>query len=88
MAGGGMDPPQPPLDLLLRALITLSLTTTPTSQFGFSMMRDKFGHSCFEIAARTALAQFGHFTLNTRVRFQKGGGRPLNPPWVRRCLHS
>ena len=31
-------------------------------------------HSCFEISARTALAQFGHFTLKTRVRFQRGGG--------------
>ena len=26
------------------------------------------------MTARTALAQFGHFTLKTGVRFQKGGG--------------
>ena len=78
MAGGGdafpsLDPPLP-------ALITLSLTTTPTSRLGFSMMRGKFCHSCFEITARTALAQVGHFTFNTRVWFQKGKGRPSNPP--------
>ena len=36
------------------------------------MMQGKFCHSCFEITARTALAQFGHFTLKTRVWFQKG----------------
>ena len=52
-AGGGMHPP---LDPLLPTLITMSLTTTPTSRFGFSMMRDKFCQSCFEITARTALA--------------------------------
>ena len=62
-----LDPPLP-------KRITMSLTTTPTSQFCFSMMWGKFCHSCFEITASTALAQFGHFTLKTRVRFQKGGG--------------
>ena len=36
-------------------------------------------HSCFEITARTVLAQFGHFALRTRIRFQKGG-RPPNSP--------
>ena len=63
-------------DLLLPALITVCLTTTPT---GFSMM-GQFCHSCFEITERTALAQFGHFTLKTRVWFQIGGCRPPNPP--------
>ena len=89
MAGGGMHPPHPSLDPPLPALITLSLTTTPTSRFGFSMMRGKFCHSCFEITARrpTALAQFGHFTLKTRVRFQKGGRGSTPKPftWVRHC---
>ena len=67
-----LDPPMP-------ALITMSLTTTPASRFGFSMMRDKFCHSCFKITARTALAQFKHFTLKTGVRFRKGGFDPPNP---------
>ena len=62
------------LDSPLPALIAMSLTATPTSRFGFSIMRDKFYYSCFEITSRTALAQFRHFTLKTRVRFQKGGG--------------
>ena len=44
------------------------------------MMWGKFCHSCFEITGRTALAQFGHFTLKTRVRFQKGGFRSPKPP--------
>ena len=74
-------------DLPLPERITMSPTTTPTSRFGFSMMRGKFCHSYFEITARTALAQFGHFTLKTRVRFQKGRGvDPLNFPWVRHGL--
>ena len=60
----------------LPALITMPLTTTPTSRFRFSMIRGKW---CFEITARSAFAQFGHFTLKTRIRFQKGGkGRPSN----------
>ena len=42
---------------------------TPTSRFCFSMMRGQFCHSCIEITARTALAQFGHFILKTRVQF-------------------
>ena len=71
------------LDLPMPARITMSLTTMPTSRFGFSMMWGKFCHSCFEITPRTALE---HFTLKTSVRFQKGGGRPPNPPWVRHCL--
>ena len=32
--------------------------------------------SYFEITARTAFAQFGHFTLKIRVLFQKRRGRP------------
>ena len=56
---------------------------TPASRFGFSMMWNKFCHSCFEITLRTALAQFEHFTLKARVRFQKGGRPPKLPPWVR-----
>ena len=35
------------------APITMSLTTTPTSRFGFSRMWGKFCHSCFEITGRT-----------------------------------
>ena len=66
MAGGG---DASPLDRPMPALITMPLTTTPTSRFGFSMMRGKFCQSCFEVRARTALAQFEHFTLKTRVRF-------------------
>ena len=76
MAGGGMHPPHFPLDPPLPALIATSLATTPTSRFGFSMMWDKFCCSCFEITARTALSQFGHFILKTKVRFQKGGFDP------------
>ena len=69
-----LDPPLP-------ARITMSLTTTLTSRFGFCVMCGKFCHSCFEITARTALTQFGHFTLKTKVRFEKGGGStPQTPP--------
>ena len=80
-AGGEMHSPHPlPLNPPLPAPKAMSITTTPTSRFGISMMWGKFCHSCFEITARTALAQFGHFTLKTRVRFQKGGGGdPPNP---------
>ena len=66
-----------PLDSPLPARITMSLTTTPSSRVSFSMTRGKLCHSCFEITARAALAQFGHFTLKTRVRFQKEGIRPF-----------
>ena len=69
-----------PLDPPMLALITMSLSTTPTSRFGFSMLRGKFCQSCFQVTARTALAQFGHFTLKTRVQFQKGGFRLPKPP--------
>ena len=67
-----MDPPQP-------AGITMSLTTTPTSRFGFSMIRAKFCHSCVEITARTALTQFGHFTLKQKFGLKRGGFRPCPP---------
>ena len=80
-----MHPPHPSLDLLLPALITMSLTTTPTSRFSFSMMWGKFCHSCFEITARTAFAQFGYFTLKTRIPFQKAGFNRQIPLWVRHC---
>ena len=54
-------------------------------------MWGKFCQSSFEITARTVLAQFGHFTLQTRVRFQKGGGgRPPTPPLgapLVECVH-
>ena len=83
--GGGMHPHVTPGSALL-ALTTMSLTTTPTSRFGFSMMRGKFCHRCFETTAPTALARFGHFTLKTRVRFQKGGSDPQTPSWLRHCL--
>ena len=36
------------------------------------MMRGNFCHSCFEVTARIALAQLGHFTLKTRVRSGAG----------------
>ena len=82
MAGGEDASPTSLLDLPLPTRITMSLTTTPTSRFGSGMMRDKFCHSCFEITAHTVLAQFGHFTLKTNVRFQKGGRgvQRSNPP--------
>ena len=85
MAGGGMHPLHPLLDPPLPALVTMSLTgtTTATSRFGFSIMWGKFCHSCVEITARTAHAQFGHFTLKTRVRFQKGVLTPNRPLLVR-----
>ena len=73
MAGGGMHPtldPPPP------ALITMSLTTTPTSRFGFSKMGGKVCQSCLEIRGRTALAQLGHFTLKTSV-----------PCWYHQIIH-
>ena len=77
MAGGEDAFPTSLLDLPLPARKTMSLNTTPTSRFGFSMMRGKFCHSCFEITPRTALVitprtALGHFTLKTSVRFQKG----------------
>ena len=73
-----------PLDPPLLALITMFLTTTPTNRFGFTMLRGKFCHSCFAITALTAFAQFGHFTLKTRVRFQTGDvSTPEPPSWVR-----
>ena len=71
--------PHIPLDSSLLVLITMSLTTMPTSRFFFSMMWGKFCHSCFEITARTALAQFVHFTLKTMVRFQRWGFDPPPP---------
>ena len=73
MAGGGDTSP---LDSPLPTPITVSLTTPPTSRFGFIMMCGKLCHSCFEITARTTLAQFGHFALKTRVRLRKGGSTP------------
>ena len=60
------------LDAPLPALIAMFLSTPPSSRFGFSMMRGKFCHGYCETAC-AALAQFGHFTLKTRVWFQKGG---------------
>ena len=87
IAGGKDASPTFPLDPPLPARITMSLTTTPTSRFRFSMICGKFCHSCVEITARTALAQFGHFTLKTKVRLEKGGFRPPNPPWVRHCFY-
>ena len=71
--------PHPFLDPPLPVPITMSFTTTPTKRFGFSMMWGKFCQSCFEITARTTLAHFGHFTLKTRVWFQKGGFDQPNP---------
>ena len=72
------------LDPPLLAQITMTFTTTPTTRFGFSVRWGKFCQNCFEITARTALAQFGHFTVKTRVWFQKGGGSstPQTPFWV------
>ena len=78
-AGGEDASPTSLLDPPLPAR-TMFLTTTPTSRFGFSMMCGKFCQSCVKITARSALAQFGHFTLKTKVRFEKGGFRPPKPP--------
>ena len=80
MAGEEDASPTSLLDPPLPAWITMSLTTTPTSRFGFSMTWGKFCHNCFEITARTALAQFGHFTLKTKVWFEKGRVSTPQPP--------
>ena len=74
---GGASSKNPPMP----ALITMFPTATPSRRFGFStgMAWDKFCQSCFELITRTALVQFGHFTLKTRARFQKGGFRPPKP---------
>ena len=79
MAGGEDAFPLSLLNPPLPARLTMSLTATPTSRFGFSMICGKFCHSCVEITARTALAQFGQFTLKTKVRFKKGGGGGFDP---------
>ena len=73
--------PTSPLDPPLPAPITMSLTTTPTSQFGFSMMWGKFCHSCFETTARTALAVW---TLHFK---HKVSTTQIPPPWVRHWLN-
>ena len=39
-----------------------------------------FYHDMRQILSRTALAQFGHFTLKTKARFEKGGGGRIDPP--------
>ena len=71
MAYTGRDAfPTSPPDQPLPAPITMFLTTTPNSRFGFITMWGKFCQSCFEITARTALAQFGHFILKARVWLQ------------------
>ena len=67
------------LDPPMLTLISMSLTSTPTSRFCFSMMQGKFCQSCFEVTAGTTLVQFGHFTLKTRVRFQRRGFDPQTP---------
>ena len=72
--------PTSPLDAPLPALIAMSLAIALTSRFGFIMMRGKFCHSCFEITACTVLAQLGHFTLKTRVWFQKRRASTPSPP--------
>ena len=78
-AGGEDASPTFLLDPPLPTWTTMSLTTTPTSRFGFSMMCGQFCHSCFEITARTALAQSEHLTLKTKVRFEKGRSTPQTP---------
>ena len=78
MAGGGMHPPHPPGLAPARTDNNVFYHYSKSNQ---PMMRGKFCHSYFEITARTALAQFGHFrpTLKTRVRFRKGEFRPPKP---------
>ena len=80
-----------PLDPLMLALITMSLTTIIHQPADLVSVRCRAnwqilstGQSCFEVSAHTALSQFGHFTLKTRVWFQKGGGGvdPKPFPWV------
>ena len=61
------------LVLLLPAWIIMSLTTIPTSRFGFSMICGKFCHSCVRITARAALAQLEHFTLKQKFGLKRGG---------------
>ena len=68
-----LDPPQP-------TLITMFLTTTPTSRFGFSMMWGKFCRNCFEITARTAQ---GRWKVGARAPLYFFSPPPieiLNPP--------
>ena len=85
MAGGEdaslLDPPLP-------TRIIMSLSTTSTSRFGFSMICGKFCHSCVEITARTAFAQCGHFTSKQKVGSTKGGFRPPKTFWVRQWVHG
>ena len=83
---GGVCTPTSSLDPSLPAPITTSLTATPNSWFGFSMMWSKFCHRCFEITAHTALAQFGHFTSKQGFGLKKKrGDPPPPPPRVRHC---
>ena len=79
MAGGGDALPTPPGSAPACTDNNVSYHY-PTSRFGFSMIWGKFCQSCFEITARTTLAQFGHFTLKSRVWFQKGGLTPKPQP--------
>ena len=72
-----MHPPHPPGSASARSDNNISYHYT-NQRFGFSMMWDKFCHSCFEITA--------HFTSKTKVRFQKGGSTPT--PWVRHCARG
>ena len=74
-----------PLDPPLSALIAMSLTTTPSSRFGFSMMwrvgqilSKQFRNNSTKAIA---LAQFGHFTF----WFQTSGSNPQPHPRVRHC---
>ena len=63
---------------LLPARIIMSLTTIPTSRFGFSMICGKFCHSYVKITARTALVQFEHFTLKLKFGLKRGDFDPPN----------
>ena len=79
--------PKIPLDPPLSVLISMYLTTTPTSRFGFSMMCDKFCHTCFEITARSRLHLH---SLDSSLQkqgfgFKREGGFDSQPPWVRHC---
>ena len=66
----------------LPALITMALTTSPTSRFGFSMIRGKFCHRCFE---RTAgiycfCTVWTFYFKNKGLVFKGVGFDPLTPP--------
>ena len=77
--GGGCIPLPPPLRSSPARTNNNVSCHYANQPIWFSMMWGEFCQSCFEITASTALAHFEHFTLKTRIRFQKGGSTPQIP---------